>query len=97
MTSPKYRNVLLNVLAVDGKDVHEIDENGKPLMALRTVGKKAIVIDPQHNQICYQVVPGGCSVPYHSYYVAKLKEGSLLATDQETASLAGVKLSKGNK
>jgi hypothetical protein len=77
--SPKFKNVFLNVLALDGKNVKEIDENGKPLLDLRVVGKS--------NKV---VIPGGVRVPYSSYIVARLKEGSLLPVDAETAKLAGI-------
>lgn len=79
MPSPKYKNVMLWVLALDGKDVREIDENGRPLMEIRVVGKKDGV-----------VIPEGVHVPYHSHYIARLKEGMLLPMDLETARHAGV-------
>ena len=77
--SPKFRNVFLHVLALDGKNVKEVDENGKPLLDLRVVGKS--------NRV---VIPGGVRMPYCSYYIARLKEGSLLPVDAATAKLAGI-------
>ena len=75
----RHKNTLLYVKALEGKDVHEIDERGMPLMACRTVGKdNGIVID------------AGVLIPYHSHYIARLKEGMLLPMDLETAKLAGV-------
>jgi hypothetical protein len=79
MVSAKHRNTFLYVRALDGKDVREIDEFGKPLMALRVVGKENGV-----------VISSGVKLPYHSHYIAKLKEGMLLPEDSETAKLAGV-------
>lgn len=79
MPSPKYKDVTLWVLALDGKDVREIDENGRPLMEIRVVGKTS-----------GQIIPEGVRVPYHSHYIARLKEGMLLPMDLATAQLAGV-------
>lgn len=83
MPSPRFRNVKLWVKAVNGADVREIDELGKPLLACRLVGK-------EHGQ----VVMEGAKLPYHSHYIARLKEGSLLAMDLHTAQLAGVPFTK---
>ena len=80
MPSPRYKNVQLFVLALPDKDVREIDEQGRPLMACRMVGKQD-----------GDVIPGGVKVPYHSHYIARLKEGSLLPMDKATATLAGVR------
>lgn len=79
MVSPRYKNTQLWVLALDGKEVREIDEQGRPLMACRTVGKDN-----------GQVIAAGVKVPYSSHYIARLKEGSLLPMDLATAKLAGV-------
>jgi hypothetical protein len=79
MPSPRFKNVTLFVLALDGKDVREIDENGKPLMDLRVVGKRN-----------GKVLPDGVQIPYHSHYIARLKEGMLLPLDLATAQHAGV-------
>lgn len=80
MVSPRFRNINLFVLAQDGKDVREIDENGKPLMTCRNVGK-----DDQN-----RVLETGVQIPYHPHYIARLKEGMLLPLDLATAQLAGV-------
>ncbi len=80
MVSPRFRNTTLWVLALDGKDVREIDENGKPLMTCRNVGKDS----------SNQVIDSGVKLPYHSHYIARLKEGMLLPMDLATAQLAGV-------
>lgn len=77
--TPKYKNRTLLVLAIPEADVREIDENGSPLRDVRYVGK-----DSEGN-----LGPAHC-VPYHTHYIAKLKEGSLLAASLETAQLAGV-------
>lgn len=79
MPSPRFKNVTLWVLALPGKEVREIDENGKPLMDCRLVG-----ID--HGTI----IPQGVRIPYHSHYIARLKERMLLPMDLPTAELAGV-------
>jgi hypothetical protein len=83
MPSPRYKNTILWVLALTGKDVREIDENGKPLMACRIVGK-----------VDGAVVAGGVKIPYHSHYIARIKEGMLLPMDLATAQLAGVILNR---
>lgn len=80
MVSPRFKNTTLWVLALDGKDVREIDETGRPLMTCRNVGKN------ENNQ----VVDSGAKIPYHSHYIARLKEGMLLPMDLATAQLAGV-------
>ena len=79
MVSPRFKNVKLWVLALHDKDVREIDESGKPLMACRLVGK-----------LDGNVLPEGEMIPYHSHYVARLKEGALKPMDLATAELAGV-------
>jgi hypothetical protein len=85
MVSPRYKNVFLHVKAVDEADVREIDELGRPLQNLRVVGKENHV-----------VIKEGVFVPYHSHYIARLKEKNssgqspLLPADLETAQLAGV-------
>ncbi len=79
MPSPRLKNTTLFVLALDGKDVREIDENGKPLMDLRVIGKS--------HGVC---LTEGVRIPYHSHYIARLKEGMLLPMDLATAQLAGV-------
>jgi hypothetical protein len=79
MVSPRFKNIKLWVLAKEGKDVREIDENGKPLMDCRLVGK-------QNGEILKE----GVKLPYHSHYVARLKEGALDPMDIRTAQLAGV-------
>ena len=79
MVSPRFKTKLLWVLALDGKDVREIDENGKPLMDCRVVGKLNGV-----------VIPEGVKLPYHTHYIAQLKDIMLLPLDVETAQLAGV-------
>ena len=81
MVAPKFRKTFLNVLALDGKDVREIDEKGSPLMDCRVVGKTNGV-----------VIQTGVRIPYHSHYIKNIKEGSLLPLDIETARLAGVQL-----
>ena len=91
MVSPKYKNKQLFVQAVPHANVREIDENGKPLMALRVVGKVAIV-DTENNSVEYQVLPEGVIIPYHWHYIAQLKEGSLVPMDLETAQLSGSNL-----
>lgn len=80
MVSPRFRKTTLWVLALDGKDVREIDELGKPLMTCRCVGKDA----------SNTVMPEGVKIPYHSHYIARIKEGMLLPMDLATAQLAGV-------
>jgi len=80
--APRHKNTILRVLAVPHANVREIDEKGRPLMAFRIVGKKGL-----------EVIPSGVQVPYHSHYIAKLKEGSLLPMDIQTAKLAGVPFS----
>lgn len=80
MVSPRFRNTTLWVLALDGKDIREIDENGRPLMTCRNVGK-----DDQN-----RVLDSGVQVPYHPHYIARIKEGMLLPLDLATAQLAGV-------
>jgi hypothetical protein len=80
MVSPRFRKVTLWVLALDGKDVREIDELGKPLMTCRCVGKDA----------SNSVIDSGAKVPYHAHYIARIKEGMLLPMDLATAQLAGV-------
>jgi hypothetical protein len=77
--SKRYKDILLSVIATDMANVHEIDEQGRPLMEFRIVGKAG-----------RQVIPEGVKVPYHAHYIARLKEGSLLPADIETARLAGV-------
>jgi hypothetical protein len=81
MVSPRHKNTVLCVLASHDNDVREIDEFGKPLMACRTVGK-----------VNGEVISAGVVIPYHSYYIARLKEGSLFALDASTAKLAGVSM-----
>jgi hypothetical protein len=78
MASPRHKNTKLWVKAIEKADVREIDENGKPLMACMIVGKAG-----------HTVLEEGQSVPYHSHYIARLKEGSLVAMDKQTAALAG--------
>lgn len=80
MVSPRFRNTLLWVLALDGKDVREIDEHGKPLMSCRCVGKDSNG----------HVMLEGAKIAYHPHYIARLKEGMLLPMDLATAQLAGV-------
>lgn len=77
--NPRLHKRMLWVVALPGKDVREIDENGKPLMECRIVGKDGGAI-----------ISGGVMIPYHSHYIARLKEGMLLPMDLETAQLAGV-------
>ncbi len=60
--------------------MREINERGEALREVRYVGKDS------HGEI----KPEGHLLPYHQHYVAKLKEGSLLAASAETAQLAGV-------
>ena len=79
MPSPRFKNVTLWVLALPGKDVREIDEQGKPLMALRVVGKTN-----------HEVIAEGVRIPYHAHYIDNLKKGMLLPMDINTAQLAGV-------
>jgi hypothetical protein len=78
MPSPRYKNVKLFVIATDAH-VHEIDEQGKPLVEFRLIGKAG-----------QSILAEGVVVPYHWHYIAKLKEGSLLPGDAATAKLAGV-------
>ncbi len=80
MVAPRFKNTTLWVLALDGKDVREIDETGRPLMTCRNVGKD------EQNQVRLE----GSHVPYHPHYIARLKEGMLLPMDLATAQLAGV-------
>jgi hypothetical protein len=88
MVAPKFRKTTLWVRAIDEAEVREIDENGRPLMALRRVGKD------EFGDVMWQ----GQTVPYHPHYIAKLKEKVLLPMDQDTAILAGVPFNqlKGN-
>lgn len=79
MVSPKFQKTILYVRALPGKDVREISSDGKPLMALRVVGKEN-----------GEIISAGVRVPYHAHYIAKLKEGSLAPMDLATADLAGV-------
>lgn len=83
MVAPRYKKTFLNVLALTGKDVREIDEYGSPLMNCRVIGKEngSIILE-------------GVRIPYNSHYIAKLKEGSLLPLDLDTAILAGVNFKK---
>jgi hypothetical protein len=82
MVSPRHKNKVLHVLAVPHALVREVNERGEPLADFRHVGCDG------HGK----VKPEGQLLPYHKHYVAKLKEGSLLAVDLETAKLAGVPL-----
>jgi hypothetical protein len=79
MVSPRYKNTKLHVIAVDGKECREIDENGKTIMDYRIVGK-----------LQGKIIPEGVILPYHAHYINLLKQGSLLPVDQVTAKLAGV-------
>lgn len=82
MVAPRNRNRLLRVRALPGKDVREIDTvTGSPLRDVRVVGK-----------VQGEVIDDGVTLPYHSHYIAKIKDGSLLPLDSETAQLAGVPL-----
>jgi hypothetical protein len=78
--APKFKNTTLWVLALVGKDVREIDEFGKPLMNCRNVGK----------DVDNQVISSGSVIPFHSHYIARLREGMLLPMDFATAQHAGV-------
>ena len=80
MVPPKFQKTFLWVKAKDAAEVREIDEQGKPLMACRCVGRDA------YNN----VIQEGVRIPYHSHYIARLKEGMLLPMDLATAQLAGV-------
>lgn len=83
MPAPRYKNILLYVKALPDKDVREIDEYGRPLMDVRVIGKEN-----------GQIVAAGAKIPYHAHYIARLKEGSLLAMDAQTAQLAGVSFTR---
>lgn len=86
-TSPRFKNKTLLVLAVEGADVREIDEHGAPIRDVRFVGKTQF----------REIKSEGHILPYHSHYISRLKDGSLLALDQQTAELAGVSFFIGAK
>ena len=77
--APKHKRTTLWVKALAEANVREIDQNGRPLMALRVIGK-------QNGEI----LPGGVQIPYHAHYIAELKRHSLIPMDIATAKLAGV-------
>lgn len=80
---------MLFVRAIGEANVREIDENGKPLLGTncRFVGK---VYDKENNT--FEVSWSGVHIPYHSHYIARLKEGTLLPMDISTAILSGTRL-----
>lgn len=80
MVSPRHKNTILFVKALPDKQVREIDtDTGRPLMAMRFVGKDNGVI-----------IEEGVKIPYHVHYIDQLKKGALLPVDVATAVLAGV-------
>ena len=85
MVAPKFKQKTLWVKATDDSNVREIDEQGRPLVALRNVGKNGD-----------DIIEEGVQLPYHPHYIAELKRGSLLPMDSQTARYAGVNFSQGN-
>jgi hypothetical protein len=84
--APKHKMISLWVKALAEANVREIDQQGKPLMALRVVGKQN-----------GQVLPEGVQVPYHPHYIAEIKRQSLMPMDLQTAKLAGVHFTETSK
>lgn len=82
MVSPKFKNKILWVKAVPEASVREIDEQGRPLSEHRIVGKDF--------SDGLSILKDGQKLPYHSHYIARLKEKALLPMDLETAVLSGV-------
>ena len=80
MVAPRFRKQTLLVIAVPQANVREIDEQGRPLMMMRFVGK-----DTELN-----IIQFGVEVPYHPHYISQLKDKTLLPADRQTAQLAGV-------
>lgn len=85
MVSPRFKNTMLWVKAKDNAEVREIDSFGRPLAMTTGMGFRNIGRDAEGN-----VIDEGVKIPYHSHYIARLKEGMLLPMDLATAQLAGV-------
>jgi|HubBroStandDraft_2_1064218.scaffolds.fasta_scaffold81289_2 hypothetical protein len=88
MVNRRYKDTFLYVRAIGEANVREIDEFGRPLLGAkcRFVGK---IYEPDSDS--FEVDWCGVYIPYHSHYIARLKEGTLLPMDAGTAILAGVR------
>jgi hypothetical protein len=90
ITHMSKKQQFLHVVAVENANVREVEPNGAVLTDIRFIGKQF-----NSNTKEFLVLPEGVVLPYSARLVAQLKLGTLIAGDQETARLAGVKFIEG--